>query len=169
VPGLTDLQKQIDEYRKQLAKGDIQAAYTGIMRFFDQLRLQLKEMNPDYFLSDVTYGCMDYTYLYYFPLWLKQRKLKITLFFEHNTFEFHIWLSGYNKAAQAVYLKQFKAAGWQKYPLAAVGEKVDYIADFAVVTNPDFGDLDALAKQLMAGLAAFTADVEAFLKGAQMH
>jgi len=146
-----------------MQKGDVPAAYSGLMRFFDDLRLHLKQKHPDYFVSDVTYGRMGYTYLYYFPMPLKRRKLKIMLFFEHSTFEFHIWLAGYNKAAQATYLKQFKQAGWNKYPLAPTTTKLDYIADYAVVKNPDFGDLAALTEQIEVGLAKFIGDVEAFL------
>ena len=158
-----DFVKQLAEYRRQLQKGDVPAAYTGLMRYFDALRLHLKQRHPDYFISDLTYGRMDYTYLYYFPMPMKRRKLKIMLFFDHALWEFHIWLAGYNKAAQTTYLKKFKDAGWSKYPLADLAEKVDYIADFTVVKNPDFADLDALTGQIEAGLDKFIGDIEAFL------
>jgi AraC family transcriptional regulator len=157
---LGDFEKQIAEYRKQLQKGDVPAAYSGLMRYFDALRLHLKQRHPDYFISDVTYGCMDYTYLYYFPMLLKRRKLKIMLFFEHSTFEFHVWLAGYNKAAQATYLKKLKDAGWSKYTLAPTAETVDYIADYTVVKKPNFGDFDGLTRQIEDGLEKFIGDIE---------
>ena len=157
---MDDFVKQLTEYRRQLQKGDVPAAYSGLMHYFDALRLHLKQRHPDYFISDVTYGKMDYTYLYYFPMPLKRRKLKIMLFFEHSTFEFHIWLAGYNKAVQATYLKKFKETRWNKYPLADSAAKVDYIADYPVVKNPDFADLDALTGQIEAGLEKFIGDVE---------
>jgi hypothetical protein len=160
VVDLADFEKQIAEYRKQLQKGDVPAAYSGLMRYFDALRLHLKQRHADYFISDVTYGRMDYTYLYYFPMLLKRRKLKIMLFFEHSTFEFHIWLAGYNKAAQTTYLKKLKDAGWSKYPLAPTAKKVDYIADYAVVKNPNFGDLDELTRKIESGLEKFIGDIE---------
>jgi hypothetical protein len=39
---LVSFQQYLPEYRKQLAKGDIKAAYSGLMKYFDDLRLQLK-------------------------------------------------------------------------------------------------------------------------------
>lgn len=40
---------------------------------------------------------------------------------------------------------------------------MDSILEHVLVGNPDFGDLDALTKQIEAGVRQFIADIEDFL------
>jgi hypothetical protein len=160
---MTSLQDNINEYRNQLKKGAVKSAYQGLMQFFDDLRLRLKGRFPDFFLSDVHYGQMDYTYFYFFPKTLKRLKLKVVILFVHDSFRFEVWLAGYNKSAQAKYLKLFKEKGWSKYHLAPSASGVDYISDYVLVDNPDFSDLDALTSQLENGTLKFIKDIEGFL------
>jgi hypothetical protein len=154
----------IPEYQKQLKRGTVKAAYQGLMQYFEALRLHFKKNYPDYFLSDLTRGNMDYTYFYFFPKSLKTRQLKIVVFFSHADFRFEVWLAGYNKTVQAKYWKIFKAADWSKYPVASTIKGVDYIVAHVLVENPDFKDLDALTKQIESGTLKFISDVEAFLE-----
>jgi hypothetical protein len=154
----------LGEYRKQLEKGAIKKAYKGLMGYFEGLRLHLEKKYPDYFLSGtVHFGQMDYTYFYFFPKTLKQQKLKIVILFTHDTFKIEVWLAGYNKTVQAKYLKLFKENNWNKYHTAPNATGVDYVADFVLVDNPDFSDLDALTSQIETGTLKFVKDVEDFL------
>jgi len=155
--------KYIHEYRKQLQKGTVKAAYKGLMGYIDNLRLHLKNKYPDYFLSDVHYGLMDYTYFYFFPKTLKHQNLKIMILFIHDTFKFEILLAGYNKSVQAQYWKLFKEQVWSKYHLASTPNKGDSIMDFTLANNPDFGNLDALTTQIESGSLKFIQDIEEFL------
>jgi hypothetical protein len=157
-------QQQINEYRKQLEKGIIKAAYRGLMEYFDGLRLYLQKKYPDYFLSgNVHYGFMDYTYFYFFPKTLKQKKLKIVILFIHDTFRFEVWLSGYNKKVQTKYWKLFKQNNWSKYHLASTTKEVDSIIDYTLIDNADFSDLEALTKKIETGTLKFIEDIETFL------
>lgn len=159
-------QENIAEYRKQLEQGAVKEAYRGLMQYFENLRLNLKQKYPDYFLTDVHYGCMDYTYFYFFPKTLKRRNLKVMILFIHNTFEFQVLLAGYNKEVQAKYWKLFKENSWDKYPLASTTKGVDYIIDYTLVEKPDFNNLDALTEQIETGTQRFIEDIEAFLSKA---
>lgn len=153
----------VPEYKRQLKQGAVKAAYQGLMQYFEALRLHFKKNYPDYFLSDLNRGNMDYTYFYFFPKSLKSRKLKIVLFFSHDTFRFEVWLAGYNKSVQAKYWKTFTDAGWSKYHVASNIKGVDYIVDHVLVDNPDFSDLEALTGQIEQGTLKFIGDIEAFL------
>ncbi len=156
--------KYINEYRKQLEKGAIKAAYKGLMGYFEDLRLYLKNKYPDYFLSgSIHYGQMDYTYFYFFPKSLKRQKLKIVILFIHGTFRIEVWLAGYNKNVQAKYWKLFKENGWSKYRMPSNASEVGSITDFVLVDNPDFSDLAALTNQIERGTLKFIKDVEDFL------
>jgi hypothetical protein len=160
---MMSFQDNINEYRNQLKNGAVKAAYQGLMQFFDDLRLHLKNKCPDYFLSDVHYGQMDYTYFYFFPKSLKRQNLKIMILFVHDTFKFEVLLAGYNKNVQAKYLKLLRENDWSKYPLASTTKGVEYIANSVLVDNPDFSNLETLTNQIETGTLKFIKDIEDFL------
>jgi hypothetical protein len=157
------LQDSLNEYKAQLEKGSVKVAYQGLMRFFDDLRLHLKNKCPDYFLSDVHYGQMDYTYFYFFPKSLKSKNLKIMVLFVHDTFKFEVLLAGYNKSVQAKYLKLLQESGWSKHHLAQTTKGVDYILNYVLVDNPDFSNQEALKRQIVDGTMKFIVEIDDFL------
>jgi hypothetical protein len=160
---LDNLNKHIAEYRQQLQNGNLKIAYQGIMKYFDSLRLHLKSKHPDYFISDVHYGLMDYTYLYFFPKQFQRQKLKIALLFSHDTFKLEILLAGYNRPAQAKYWKLFKEKGFRKYNLADKATEPERFLDYTITDNPDFGNPNALREQIESVTLNFIQDIEAFL------
>ena len=103
------------------------------------------------------------TYFSFFPESLKLRRLKVGIVFVHCAFRFEVWLFGYNKSVQAKYWKLFKESGWQKYRIQSTTKGVDSIIEGVLVENPDFGDFDALTKQIEKGTLEFIEDVENFL------
>jgi hypothetical protein len=161
---MESFQENINEYRKQLGRGYIKAAYKGLMEYFADLRLHLQNKYPNYFVSgSINYGFMDYTYFYFLPESLKSRKLKIVILFVHETFTVEVWLAGYNKSVQTKYWKLFKESNWNKYQLAPTTKGVDFIIDHILVQNPDFSNLDNLTEQIEKGTLSFIRDIESFL------
>ena len=160
---MASFQEIMTEYRKQMAKGDIQQAYRGLMDYFWSLKAFFENKYPDYESGGIYYGFMDMTYFALFPQALKQRKLKIAVVFVHGSFRFEVWLAGVNKNVQAKYWKLIKDSGWNKYRLPAMTKGVDSIVEYVLAENPDFSDLDALTKQIERGTLMFTKDVEGFL------
>ena len=62
----------MNEYKKQLKKGDIKEAYKGLMEYIMDLRVFFKKKYPDYFVSgSIYYGYMDMTYFSFIPESLK--------------------------------------------------------------------------------------------------
>jgi len=91
---IVSFHEYINEYRKQLEKGDIKEAYKGLMEYFNVLRLHFKKKYPDYFVSgSIYYGFMDMTYFSFFPKSLKRRKLKVAIVFLHEAFRFEVWFA----------------------------------------------------------------------------
>ncbi len=159
-----NLPEYMQEYKKQLEKGAIQAAYKGLMDFIMDLRTHFKNKYPDYFTSgSIYYGYMDMTYFSVIPQPLKSRNLKVAVVFVHEAFRFEVWLAGYNKQVQAQYWNLIKESGWNKYPVVATIQGADLIIEHVLVDNPDFGDMDALTEQIERGTLKFIADVEGFL------
>ena len=157
-------QEYMDDYRKQMEKGEIQAAYKGLMEYIMGLRTHLKTKYPDYSVSgSIYYGYMDMTYFSFFPESFKQRGLKVAIVFIHETCRFEIWLAGYNKQVQAKYWMLFKESGWNNYQIVSTIEGADSIIEYRLTGNPDFNELDALTKQIEDAALRFIKDIETFL------
>ena len=156
--------KYMNEYRKQMQKGDIRKAYRGLMEYMMGLRLHFRRHYPDYFISgSIYYGYMDMTYFSFTPEKLKRRKLKIAIVFIHEICRFEVWLGGYNKQVQTKYWKLVKDGGWSTYHVPSTIKDVDSIMEKTLVENPDFSDLDALTKQIERSTLKFIEGVESFL------
>ncbi len=154
----------LPEYKKQLEKGAIQKAYKGLLEYILGLRTHLQNQYPDYFVSgSIYYGYLDMTYFSFFPGTLKERGLKTGVVFLHEQFRFEAWLFGYNKQIQNKYWKLIKDSEWNKYRLVPTIKGQDSIIESILVANPDFGDLEALTRQIEAGTLGFITDVESFL------
>ena len=133
---MVSFQENMNEYRKQLEKGAIQEAYTGLMEYIMNLRTYFKNKYPDYFVSgSIYFGYMDMTYFSFFPKTLKDRNLKVAIVFVHETFRFEVWLAGYNKQIQTKYLKLIKDRGWNKYHLVSTTEGADSILENIIVKD----------------------------------
>ena len=161
---MESFQEYIIEYRKQLGKGAIQKAYKGLMEYIMSLRTYFKNKYPDYFVSgNIYYGYMDMTYFALNPESLKDKKLRIAIVFNYDTFRFEVWLAGINKQIQQKYWNLIKESGWNKYHLVPSVEGMDSILEHTLADNPDFSDLDALTKQIEKSTLLFIHDVENFL------
>ncbi len=158
----------MNEYKKQIKKGDIKEAYNGLMEYFRDLRSYLKNKYPDHTVSsNIYYGYMDMTYFSFTPGSLKRHKLKIAIVFIHDTFRFEVWLAANNKNVQTKYWKLLKESDWNKYQIVSTLKGFDYIIDHILIDDPNFSDLDALTKQIETGTLKFIEDVEGWLSKAK--
>ena len=158
------LNEYMNEYRKQMKKGDIKEAYKKLMEYIMELRTYFNTKYPDYFVSGNIYqGYMDMTYFSFMPESLKSKKLRIAIVFCHETFRFEVWLAGYNKQIQRKYWKLFKESNWNKYYIPSTTKGVDSILESILVENPVFSDLNALTKKIESGTLNFIKDIKEFL------
>ena len=158
------LPEYINEYRKQLEKGNIQKAYKGLMEYIMALRTYFQNKYPDYFVSgNIYYGYMDMTYFSFSPRSLKERNLKVAIVFIHEAFSFEVWLSGYNRNVQKQYWQLFNDSGWNKYRIVSQDKGVDSILEYTLTGNPDFANTDKLTEQIEKGTLNFIKDIEEFL------
>jgi len=161
---MRSLQENMLEYRKQLEKGAIQAAYKGLMEYVMGLRTYFQNKYPGHVVSgSIYYGYMDMTYFSFFPKTLKDRNLKIAIVFVHETCRFEVWLAGFNKQVQSKYWKLFKESGWNKYHLVPTTQGADSILESVLVEDPDFSDPEVITKRIEKATLEFIQDVENFL------
>lgn len=154
----------IDEYKKQLSKGDIKIAYKFLMQYTTGLRNYMKRKYPEYSIPGNIYnGNMDMTYFPLFPAPLKEKNLKIAVVLLHENLRFEVWLAGINKKVQSEYLRIMRLSGLNKYTIPASVKGNDYITSSVLNSNPDFSDTDALTRQLERGINEFINDISKFL------
>jgi hypothetical protein len=154
----------IDEYKKQLAKGDIQRAYKGLMEYIMSVRSYFANKYPDYLASgNIYFGYMDMTYFSLFPKFLKARNLKIAIVFSYDKFRFEVWLAGANKNVQRKYWNLLRENNWSNYHVPSAISGIDSIMEHILVENPDFKDLTGLTEQIERKTIKFIEDIENFL------
>lgn len=161
---MESLQEAMDEYKKQMEKGTIQAAYKGLMDYILGLKTHLKNKYPDYFVSgSIYYGYMDMTYFSFFPKSIKDRNLKIAVVFIHASCKFEVWLAGINKQVQTKYWNLIRESDFHKYHIVSTPIGNDSIIEHILVEMPDFRDLDELTEKIEHETMKFITDVESFL------
>lgn len=151
-------------YKREVKKGDIKQAYTGLMRFFKDLQAHFKYACLDFSVtSNIYYGCMDLTFISFATELLKREKLKIAIVFNHDEFRFEVWLTGANKKIQERYLKLLKEKNWTQYPLTSTTKNITYISSSIIVVDPDFSKLDKLTQIIEKETLAFINSFEDFI------
>lgn len=133
-------------YKKQLEKGDLQKAYTILVKYVLTLKSQLsKTLNNKFSFGNVSQGYMDYTYFPFFDVFLRERKLRLGIVLNHQELRFELWLMGQNSEIKRQYWDIFKTTKWIKNPK----KQHKYAAlDIVLVETPDFNNLDLLTKKL---------------------
>lgn len=152
-------QKSIEVYREQLNQGYIQQAYKGILTSINEFRMYLQKAYPEYQIPNTMHdGVMDITYFAFSPNDLRSHKLKIALVFNHQDFNFELWLVGQNKKVQKAYWTMFKESDWAVYPLTPSPEHA--IVRTSIYSNPHFEDRLQLYAVLEEGLVDFITHIQ---------
>jgi len=140
-----DLNYLVSTYKEQLAKGDVQVAYTRLVKYVMKLKtLFSRALAQDFSFGNIFQGYMDYTYFYISNDYLKNRKLKLGLVLNHEEMGFEIWFLGQTKDIQEKYWNLLKKTKWIK-----TSEIPQYsIFEFSIIEHPDFNDLDLLSENI---------------------
>ena len=143
---MKNFNKYISIYKEQLEKGEIQKAYTGLIKYVMKLRAVFANKLSDKFsFGNILQGYMDYTYFYFSNEQLKKKKLKFGLVLNHQEMRFEIWLLGNTISVQRIYWELLKATELNKNKK----EMPQYsVLETILVRNPDFNNLDLLAQQI---------------------
>lgn len=154
---MKDLNIFVDSYKEQLQKGDIQKAYTALVKYVTKLGSTLsKNLAESYTVGSLFQGYMDYTYFYYTNDFLKQRKLKMGLVLNHEKMQFEIWLLGQTTTIQEKYWRYFKTTVWNKNRTT----KPKYsILEAVLIEKPNFNDLENLSKQIEEKLVDISSEI----------
>jgi hypothetical protein len=154
----------MDTYKEQLKEGSIQVAYKGLIEYIMSLRTYFCKKYPGFIVpSNIYFGYMDMTYFSIIPKSFKDKKLKIAIVFNYETFGFEVWLSAVNKNILTKYWKLINKKNWDKYRIVKPGKGIDSILEYNLVNKPDFNNLDELTKQIEDGTINFIKDIEEYI------
>ena len=151
-----DLNYFVSAYKGLLKNGDIQVAYAELVKYVQKLKTTFsKDLGDIYSFGNVFQGYMDYTYFYLSNDFLRDKKLKLGLVFNHNHVRFEAWLLGQTKDIQKKYWKLLKNTRWingSEIPQYSISEVI-------LVDNPDFDDLDTLTENIKNELVSVAEDI----------
>ena len=148
-------------YKAQLAKGDIQVAYTRLLKYVMELKTYCaNQMQGRFSFSNVSPGSMDYTYFYFFDDFLRSKKLRFGIVLNHQKVCFELWLLGQNAPVQKEYWELLKSTKWNSGRTSMPKYSV---LEAMIVASPDFTDLTALSLQIKDTMLSIVEEVMPFL------
>jgi hypothetical protein len=155
--------QDVEEFRKLLKEGTIQAAYRALLTYMMALRNHFNSSLGDTAVSGFYQGYMDMSYFALFPPSLRKHNLKIAIVFNYEMFRFEAWLAAVNRTAQRHYWTLFKDVHWPQYRVAAPAKGVDSILECDLASDFDLDDSEALTSRIKEGTLTFIHDIEGFL------
>lgn len=158
---MASLQHDMDEMRQLLGSGSIQTAYRALLEYVSSLQAHFRREHPDYAVSGVYQGRMDFTFFAVAPAPLKQRGLKIAVVFDYEAFQFEAWLVARNRQVQRRYWEIVREADWGDCRVTPPGPGVDSI--LVCDLGQGFDDLDGLTAYIDRGVVGLGETVASFL------
>lgn len=160
---MRSLQEDIDEFKRQLAKGAIRRAYQGLLAYMTDLRTHFMRAHMSYDVSGLYQGSMDITYFAIVPNSLARRSLKIAVVFDYEAFEFAAWLAARNRKIQKKYCQTFSGFRWSACRVMEPAKGVDAIVECTLADDFDFDDPGALTARIEDATLEFIDRIERHL------
>ena len=139
----------VASYKKQLQIGDIQVAYSKLVKYVTSLKTHCANtLGHRFEFGNIFQGYMDYTYFYFTNEHFKGMKLKLGLVLNHSDMRFELWLLGQTKDIQKKYWHLLRHTTWIK-----TDEIPKYsIFEHILIEQPNFDDLSTLTIQIEKAL-----------------
>ena len=109
-----DISKCIQVYKNQLELGDIQAAYSALMKYMAELKTKFPQQ---YLTGHISFGSLDFTYFSFYNQYLRSNKLRFGIILNHKKMQIELWLMGQNASIQKTYWEILKNTDWNKLPV----------------------------------------------------
>ncbi|MFT2093050.1 DUF7000 family protein [Paraglaciecola sp. 2405UD69-4] len=150
------LTARIPAYKQAFASGEIQKTYQSLVGIVQTLRTEFhQKYKGEMSVANVLHGYIDFTYFYLQNDYLKQRKLKLAIVFNHQQAQFELWLLGQTKDVQLSYWQKLRDVKW-------VDKEVmpEYsIFEITLLSTPDFDDTDKLSACIHSEFTTLTSEI----------
>lgn len=136
------------EYKRIMDNTMIRSCYRQVMSLIKTIASVLEERLPAYrFMKRIVENQMDVTYFQLTNEQLKDRGLKIQVAFVHETCEFEVWMSGYNRNIQCAYAK---VLAHQVHPFLVSTDPArdDYIVKAVIKNRMTDADAESIVSEM---------------------
>lgn len=107
------LNSRIPAYKAAFSNGELQKTYKNLVGVVQNLRTEFsKKYKSEYSIASVLHGYVDFTYFYLQNDYLKKKKLKLAIVFNHKNVNFELWLLGQTKDVQILYWRKLREVKW---------------------------------------------------------
>jgi hypothetical protein len=157
------LNQLISDYTFCLQKGEVQAAYKGIIEFIGKLRADFTKKYPNYDVGSVYQGYMDMSYFSLNTKQLKDKGLKIAIAYLHEKGTFEVWLSARNREILKKHEIVVNSIISNNTAMFHEENNQDAIIECTLTSTPDFEDQTSLINTIEQGVEQFVAAVNSHL------
>ncbi|PTS82223.1 hypothetical protein DBR00_19140 [Pseudomonas sp. HMWF032] len=107
------LNSRIPAYKSAFSSGELQKTYQDLVGIVQNLRTEFsKKYKSEFLIANVLHGYIDFTYFYLQNSYLKKKKLKLAIVFNHKNANFELWLLGQTKDVQILYWRKLREVKW---------------------------------------------------------
>lgn len=150
------LNERIPAYRNALSSGELQKTHEGLVGIVQNLRTEFsKKYKSEFSVANVLHGYIDFTYFYLQNDYLKKKKLKLAIVFNHKNANFELWLLGQTKDVQIFYWIKLKEVKWVKKE--AMPEYS--IFEAPLLLAPDFDNSKKLSESIHSQFTALSHEI----------
>ena len=139
------LNARISAYKNAFSSGELQRTYQDLVGIVQNLRTEFsKKYQGEFLVANVLHGYIDFTYFYLQNEYLKRKKLKLALVFNHKNANFELWLLGQTKDVQILYWRKLRETKWVNHE--AMPEYS--VFEVPLLSAPDFDNAIKLSESI---------------------
>lgn len=153
-----DISKSIEIYQKQLVQGDIQLAYSALMKYVAELKAKFPQL---YSTGNISFGYLDYSYFPFFNEYFRSHKLRFGIVLNHKEMQFELWLMGQNASIQKEYWEIFRNTEWNK----DIKIMPEYsVLEVCLEDKIDFKDKENMTKTILSKSISLAMEIQRFIE-----
>lgn len=151
-----NLNARIPAYKKAFASGEIQKTYQSLVGVVQGLRTEChKVYKGKYSVANVLHGYIDFTYFYLQNDYLKERRLKLAIVFNHQEVRFELWLLGQTKDVQINFWEKLKGEKWVNEDSMPEWS----IFEIVMIASPDFDNTEQLSESIHSAFTKLSNEI----------
>ena len=157
---MKSLNQLISNYTDLLKRGELQAAYKGILEFFGKLRGDLIKKYPQYDVSSIYQGYMDMSYFALSTKLFKDKGIKIAIVYLHDKGVFEVWLSARNREISKGIEPLVRGIVLDGLTVFHDETNLDAVIECTLSSAPDFDNQTELIHVIEQGVEKFVDTVQ---------
>lgn len=156
-----NINSRISAYKEAFASREFQKTYQSLVGIVQNLRTEFSKKYKDEFsVANVLHGYIDFTYFYLQNDFLKRKKLKLAVVFNHQHAHFELWLLGQTKDVQIRYWERLRGVKWVNSETMP-----EYsIFEVTLLANPDFDNAEKLSESILKAFGSLSQKIFSTLK-----